>query len=45
MSGVYNVLAQQGKKIKSFNTDCHVSFGTPEEYKIAMTDDTYKSLL
>lgn len=45
VSGVYNVLAQQGKKIKNFNTDCHVSFGTPEEYREAITDDSYKKLL
>lgn len=45
VSGVYNVLSQQGKKIKSFNTDSHVSFGTPEEYKEAETDSSYLKLI
>jgi NDP-sugar pyrophosphorylase family protein len=33
VSGVYNVLANEGYKIKSFNVDEHISFGTPEEYE------------
>lgn len=45
MSGVYNILAQGNKKIGHFNTDRHVSFGTPEEYEAARDDRTYKMLL
>lgn len=39
MSGVYNSLALEGKKIKIFDLDRHVSFGTPEEYIEAMKED------
>ncbi len=35
MSGVYNVMAEDGKKIGEFKTDSFLSFGTPEEYEIA----------
>ena len=45
VSGVYNVMAEQGKKIKSFNVDQHVSFGTPDEFEEAKGDVTYKKLL
>ena len=44
VSGVYNVLAGSGKKITTFNTDVHVSFGTPEEYEAAKADATWKEL-
>lgn len=45
VSGVYNILIEHGKKIKSFHTDVHVSFGTPEEYKAAGTSLEYKKLI
>jgi len=32
MSGVYNELCKAGHKITKFETDLHLSFGTPEEY-------------
>lgn len=41
VSGVYNILAEQGKKIQTFDVECHVPFGTPEEYDIAQKDTTY----
>lgn len=44
VSGLYNVMAEQGEKIKSFNVDKHVSFGTPDEFEKAKTDETYYSL-
>ena len=44
VSGVYNVLAGSGKKITTFMTDAHVSFGTPEEYEAAKADTTWKEL-
>lgn len=44
VSGVYNVMAEQGQKIKNFNVDKHVSFGTPEEFDEAKKDKTYYDL-
>ena len=44
VSGVYNVMAEQGRKIKSFNVDQHVSFGTPDEFEEAKRDETYREL-
>lgn len=35
LSGVYNVMCQNGLEIRSFETDFHISFGTPKEYNIA----------
>lgn len=45
VSGVYNIMAEHGKKIISMNTDIHVSFGTPSEYTDAQNDENYKELL
>lgn len=33
MSGVYNVMCEHDMKIKTFRTDEHISFGTPDEYE------------
>ena len=33
-----------GYKIKTFNTDFHVSFGTPEEYEQAKSNKSYIAL-
>lgn len=44
VSGVYNVMASQKKKIVTFKTDKHVSFGTPIEYEEAQRDKTYLML-
>ena len=38
-------MAEQGRKIKSFNVDQHVSFGTPDEFEEAKGNVTYKKLL
>ena len=38
MSGVYNVLIENGADVKVFETDVHISFGTPEEYADAVND-------
>ena len=35
VSGIYNVLADRGAQIRSFATDLHLPFGTPEEYRAA----------
>lgn len=32
LSGLYNLMIQKGMKVKSFLTDYHIPFGTPEEY-------------
>lgn len=45
VSGVYNILARAGARIRLFSVDSHVSFGTPEEYEVASHDDTYRLLL
>lgn len=45
MSGVYQVMAQQGKKVRAFPVDSHVSFGTPEEFEDAKTSKEYLKLL
>ncbi|MBQ4025950.1 MAG: glycosyltransferase family 2 protein [Treponema sp.] len=44
VSGVYNVLANAGKKISIFGTDHHVSFGTPEEFEKAKGDLAWERL-
>ncbi len=35
MSGIYNILIEEGKKIKVFTVDDTINFGTPEEYEEA----------
>lgn len=45
VSGVYNIMAEHGLKIKAMNTDVHVSFGTPDEYDEAQSNETYKELV
>ena len=35
VSGVYNVLAGEGKVVRGFATDLHLPFGTPAEYALA----------
>lgn len=44
MSGVYNILIENGFCIKSMLTDYHVSFGVPEEYDLAQNCCEYKEL-
>ena len=45
MSGVYNVMIQDNKNVKSIKTDFHIPFGVPEEYIIAKESKKYKELL
>lgn len=45
VSGVYNVMAEQKKNMKKFTVDFHVAFGTPEEYKDALTSDKFEELI
>lgn len=39
LSGVYNDMIKCGKKIVTFATDNHISFGTPDEYEIARNNN------
>ncbi len=39
MSGVYNIMAREGRIVTSFQTDIHIPFGTPEEYYAASNDE------
>lgn len=45
MSGVYNVMLDNGLCIKSLMTDFHVPFGVPDEYKKAKNDKNYEALV
>lgn len=45
VSGVYNVMAEQGEKIRAFATDFHVPFGVPEEYEAAKDSKYFSELL
>ena len=39
VSGVYNELAVQGRRLATFPINEHISFGTPEEYDLAVRDE------
>lgn len=45
MSGVYNVLLEEGHVVRTFATDFHIPFGTPEEYANALHSKRYEELL
>lgn len=45
ISGVYNEMANSKNKITTFHIDEHISFGTPNEYDIATTDERLGKLL
>lgn len=45
MSGVYNILISEGKKVSTIRTDFHVPFGVPEEYEMAKNSPHFKELL
>lgn len=45
MSGVYNIMIEENKVIKSMKTDFHVPFGVPEEYEEAKNSKDYEELL
>ena len=44
MSGVYNVMLENGMNVQSMITDYHVPYGTPDEYEEAKRDTRYKEL-
>lgn len=45
MSGVYNIMADEGKIIKGFRVNSHLAFGTPEEYEIAKDSDDFEGII
>ncbi|MFI3209125.1 MAG: dolichyl-phosphate mannose synthase [Eubacteriales bacterium] len=45
VSGVYNVMAKNGLKIKGISVDSHLPFGTPDEYFVATESDAFGGLL
>ena len=44
MSGVYNIMANHNEKIRCFPVDMHLAFGTPDEYRTALTSDAFEAL-
>lgn len=44
MSGVYNVMAQNGALINKFRVDSHLPFGTPDEYEAAVNSNEFEVL-
>lgn len=45
MSGVYNIMIEEGQCVRTMLTDFHVPFGVPDEYEVAKEDDCYKELM
>ena len=45
MSGIYNIMIDEGCCIKSLHTDFHVPFGVPDEYKEAQKLKYYEELI
>lgn len=44
VSGLYNIMLQQGKKIITFKVDKHIPYGTPAEYEIAQKSTFFKEI-
>lgn len=44
VSGVYNVMAQNGALINKFRVDSHLPFGTPDEYEAAVNSNEFEVL-
>ena len=40
----YNEMAKDGCVIKTFKIDEHISFGTPDEYDVAINDERLREL-
>ena len=45
MSGLYNILCEEGKSVVEYPLDFHVEFGTPEEYEKAVGSAHFRELL
>lgn len=41
MSGIYNVMCENGCSIQEFKVDYHINFGTPEEFEQAKSKDFF----
>lgn len=44
VSGIYNVMCEEGLSIRCFETDFHLPFGTPEEYARAQGSELFREL-
>ncbi|MGM9926752.1 MAG: NTP transferase domain-containing protein [Bacillus sp. (in: firmicutes)] len=44
VSGIYNVMCDEGMKVKNYVTDFHVPFGIPEEYEEAKDSPFFEEL-
>ena len=44
MSGMYNILCKQQKKVRNYVLDFHVDYGTPAEYEVAKESSYFKYL-
>lgn len=44
VSGLYNVMLEDGKKIITFEVDKHIPYGTPAEYEVAKDSTFFKEL-
>lgn len=44
ISGIYNEMCRDGKVVKCFETDFHLPFGIPEEYKAAQTSNLLEKI-
>lgn len=44
VSGIYNVMCQNGLNVQDYTVDFHVPFGTPAEYEIAQKSEYFKLL-
>lgn len=45
MSGLYNIMYKKGLKVKNYNIDFHVEFGTPKEYEKAKFSKMFIKML
>lgn len=41
MSGIYNILCDERRKVKDYLLDFHVEFGTPDEYEAAKSNEAF----
>ena len=44
LSGMYNIMCDQGYRVKDYVLDFHVEFGTPEEYESAKGSELFEEL-
>ena len=45
VSGIYNVMCENGYEVKNYTVDFHVPFGTPTEYESAQNSKYFDELL